>query len=97
MYRLNESCTNIRKRILFLLGRMYFSDDDVHQVFLVFALMLSSLILDNNKKVTYWILIWVSSENIKPLDTNLEPTMSSFTNGRIIWKFNSSAILQTKF
>ena len=36
----------------FLLGRMYFTDDDDYQNFLVFAPMLSSLILYSNRKVT---------------------------------------------
>ena len=34
--------------------RMYFTGDDGYQNFLVFAPMLSSLILDSNKKVTKW-------------------------------------------
>ena len=36
----------------FLLGRMYFTGDDGYQTFLVFAPILSSLTLDNNKKIT---------------------------------------------
>ena len=40
----------------FLLGKMYFTGDVGYQNFLVFTLMLKSLILDSNKKVTYWIL-----------------------------------------
>ena len=39
----------------FLLGTMYFTGNDCYQNFLVFAPMLSSIILDSNKKVTYWI------------------------------------------
>ena len=39
----------------FLLGKMYFTGDDGYQNFLVFAPMLSLLILDSNKKVTNWI------------------------------------------
>ena len=34
----------------FLLGRMYFTGNNVYQNFLVFAPMLSFLILDSNKK-----------------------------------------------
>ena len=54
---------------------MYFTDIDDHQNFLVFAPMLSSLILDSNKNVTYRILTGISSEKIKPFDTNLERTI----------------------
>ena len=39
----------------FLLGKMYFTGDDGYQNFLVFAPMLSLLILDSNKKVTNWM------------------------------------------
>ena len=35
-----------------LLGRMYFTGNDGYHDFLVFAPMLSSLILDSNRKVT---------------------------------------------
>ena len=54
---------------------MYFTDFDDHQNFLVFAPMLSSLILDSNKNVTYRIPTGISSEKIKPFDTNLERTI----------------------
>ena len=54
---------------------MYFTGNGGYQSFLVFAPPLSSLILDNNKKVTNRILTRISSEKNKPLDTNLEPTM----------------------
>ena len=43
------------KRYDFLLGMMYFTGDDGYQNLLVFAPMLSLLILDSNKKVTNWI------------------------------------------
>ena len=68
----------------FLLDRMYFMDNDGHQHFLVFAPMLISLILDGNEKVTDWILTRISSEKIKPFDTNLETTMSNLANCRLI-------------
>ena len=42
-------------RYEFLLGRMCFVGDDGYQTFLVYAPMLSSLILDSNEKVTAWI------------------------------------------
>ena len=39
---------------MIFLGRMYFTDNDSYQNFLVFATMLSFLILDNYKKITNW-------------------------------------------
>ena len=57
---------------------MYFIGDDGYQNFLVFAPLLSSLILGSNKKVTKWISI--SPEKTKPFDTNLEPAMSNLDN-----------------
>ena len=66
----------------FLLGRMYFTDDNGYQNFLIFAPMLSSLILDSNRKVTNWISTGISSEKIKPFDTVLEPKMCDLANGR---------------
>ena len=56
--------------------------------------MLSSLILDNNKKVITWILTRISPEKIKPFDTNLKPVMSNLSNGRVILKFNNSVLMQ---
>ena len=55
----------------FLLGIIYFIGDDGYQNFLVFAPMLSSVILDSNRKVTDWISTGISSEKIKPFDTDL--------------------------
>ena len=55
----------------FLLGRMCFTDDDGYQNFLVFAVMLTSLILDSNRKVTRWMSNGISSEKIKPFDAGL--------------------------
>ena len=81
----------------FSLGRMYFAGNDGYQNFLVFALMLSSLILDNIKEVPNWILTRISSKNIKPFDINLEPTLSNLANGRVILKFNNSVLLQKDF
>ena len=75
---------------------MYFTGDKGYQSFLVFAPMLGSLTLDNNKKVTYWISNEISFEKIKPFDTNLEPTLSNLANGRVILKFNKSALVQKK-
>ena len=61
---------------------------------LVFALMLSSLILDNNKKVTNWISTGTSYEKIQPFDTNLEPTMSNLASARVIFKLNHSILVK---
>ena len=71
---------------LVVLGRIYFTGDYGKQKVLVFAPMLNSLSLDNNKKVTYWISARISSEKIKPFDTSLKPTMSNLANGRVIEK-----------
>ena len=52
----------------------------VIRIFLFISPILSSLRLDSNKKVTNWISTGILSEKIKPLDNNLEPTMSNLTN-----------------
>ena len=52
----------------------------VIRIFSLISPILSSLRLDSNKKVTNWISIGILSEKIKPLDNNLEPTMSDLTN-----------------
>ena len=80
-----------------LLNRMYFTGNCGYQNFLVFFPMLSSIILDSNKKVTNWISTWISSEKIKPFDTNLEPTMSNSANSKVILKFNNSVLVQKNF
>ena len=67
-----------------LLGRMYFTGDDGYQNFLVFAPILSLLVLDSNEKVTNWMSTGISSEKIKSFDTNLEPSMTNLGNGRVI-------------
>ena len=59
--------------------------------------MVSSLILDSNKKVTNWISTGISSEKIKPFDTNLEPTMSNLANTRPTVKFNNSGLVEKQF
>ena len=74
----------------FLLGRMYFTGGNGYQNFLVFVSMLSSLILDNNKTVTIWISTGISSEKIKPFETNLCLTMSNLANDTVNLKFNNS-------
>ena len=73
---------------------MYFTGNDGYQNFLVFAPMLSSLILDINKKVTDWILTGISSEEAKPFDTYLELTIPNLTNGRVVLKFKKSILEQ---
>ena len=64
-------------------------------MFLVFALILSSLIWDINKKVTNWISTGISSEKIKPLGTCLQTTMSNL--GRVNLKFKNSVLVQNIF
>ena len=76
---------------------MYFTGNDDYQNFLVFAQILSSLILDSNKKVTKWTSNGISSARIKPFDTNLEPTMANLANGRVNLKFNNPVSMQKKF
>ena len=66
---------------------MYFTSKDGCQNFLVFAQILSTLILESNKKVTYWISIIISSET-KPFDTNLHPITPNLANGRD-WYFSA--------
>ena len=80
-----------------MLGRIHFIGNAGYQNFLVFAPMLSYLILDSNKKVTDWISTGISSEKIKPFDINLEPTMSNLANGKVILKFSNSVLVQKKF
>ena len=80
-----------------MLSRMHFTGNDSYQNFAVFAPILSSLILDRNEKVTNWKSTAVSSEKIKPFDTNLEPTVSNLANGKVILKFNNSALVQIIF
>ena len=80
-----------------MLGKMYFTGNYGYQKFLLFAPMLSSLILDSNKKVTYWISTEISSIKTKPFDTNLEPSMSNLANARVNLKFDNSVIVQKKF
>ena len=65
---------------------MYFIGNDVYYIFLVFVPMLSSLILDSNKKVINWISAGISCEKFNPFDTNLERAISDLANGRVILK-----------
>ena len=59
--------------------------------------MLSSLILAFNKKVTNWILTRISSENVKPFNTNFDQPMSNLANGGVILKFNHSVLVEKIF
>ena len=81
----------------FLLGRMYFAGNDGDQKFRVFTPVLTSLILDSNKKVTNWISTEMTSEKIKLFDTNLEPNMSNLAKGKAILKFKNSVLVQKTF
>ena len=72
---------------------MYFTGNDVYQNFLVFVSMLSSIMLDSDKKVTDWISTGISSENIKLFDTNLEIIMYNLSNGRLELKFSNSVLV----
>ena len=80
-----------------LVSIMYFIGSDYYQNFLFFVPMLSSLILDSNKKVTNWILTRTLSENIIRFDSNLGSTMSNLDTGKLILKFNNSVLVQIKF
>ena len=80
-----------------LLNKMYGKGNDSYQNVLVFSLMLSSLILDSNKKVITWISARISFENIKAFGTNLEPTMWNLASGRVMSKFTNSVLVQKEF
>ena len=66
---------------------MYFTGNDSYQSFLVFAPMISYLILHSNIKVINWIQSEISSEKIKPFYTDLEPTMSQLAKIRVNLEF----------
>ena len=71
---------------------MYFTGDDSYQNFPVFALMLSSLTLEQEKNSGYQPDL--SPEKIKSFDTNFEPTMSNLANGTVILKLKNSVLVQ---
>ena len=73
---------------------MYFTDGDGYLNFLVFASLLSSLISDSNERVTNWILTEISSENFKPFDTNLKPSMSNLASDKLTLKLNNYVLVQ---
>ena len=68
---------------------MYLTGDNGYQNFLVLTPTLSSVILDSNNNVNR-ISAGISSEKIKPFHFNLEPTISSLANDRVILKFSKS-------
>ena len=76
---------------------MHFTDDYGYENFLVFLPTLSSLMLDNDKKVTDWILSGTSSEKINPFDTSFEPTLSNLASGKVILKFSNSVFVQKAY
>ena len=59
------------KEYHFVFEKIYSTGNNGYHNFLVFDPMLSFLILDSNKKVTKWILTGISSEKIKPFETNI--------------------------
>ena len=56
--------------------------------------MFSSLILDTDKNVTNWMLTGISTDKIKPFDTNLELIMPNLANGRVILEFIKTVLVQ---
>ena len=73
---------------------MYLTGDDGYQNFLFFSPMVSSLILNSNKKVVKWTPTRIPSKKIKPFDTIIQPTMSNLANGWVILKLNNSVLVQ---
>ena len=76
---------------------MYFTGGDDYYKFLVFFPILSSIILNSNKKVSNWISTETSSEIIKPFGKNLEPAISNLSNGRVNLNLISPGFLQVVF
>ena len=59
--------------------------------------MLSSLMLDSNRKVTNWIWTRILSEKVKPFDSDLELRISNLANSRGYLKSDSSFLLHNIF
>ena len=72
---------------------LYFKGYDDYKNLLVFAPILSSLILDSNKKVTDWISTGLLPVKIKLFDISLELIMSNLSNGRANLEFKNSALV----
>ena len=62
---------------------MHFTGNTGYQKFQVFAPLLNSLIFDRNKNIINGMLTGISSERIKPFDTNIEPKISSLDNVKL--------------
>ena len=75
---------------------MHSAGDDGYQNFLAFVPMLSSLTLDNNKKVINSMLTRVSPEKSKLSDTTLEPTISNLAIGKVNLKLKNFILVQNK-
>ena len=73
---------------------MYFTGNDGYQNVLVFAPLLSTPVLDSNRKITDQILTGISSKKIKPFDTGLELAMSNLANVRV--NLNLTTLFQYK-
>ena len=56
--------------------------------------MLISPILESNKTYTNWILTRISTEKIRPFETNFELMMSNLGNGSVILRFNNCVLVQ---
>ena len=91
MQRLKDTKFHIyqKKDIIFLLGRICCTGEDSYKIILVFDLLLSSLILHSNKKVTNWISTRILSEKYNFFDANFEPTMCDFANGRVSYNLTT--------
>ena len=72
---------------------MNFVGDDGYRNFLVFARIVSSLILDSHKKVTNCILTRILAEKSKPFDANLELAMPNLGNGRVVSAFSKFVLV----
>ena len=73
---------------------MYFTGSNGHHDFLVFPVIVNSLILGSNKKIINRILTGISYEKIKPFVTNLEQAIFNLANDRVILNFNNSVVVQ---
>ena len=69
-----------------MFGQIYFTGDNGYQNFLVFAPMLSSLILNNDRKVTDWISTKISSEKFKLFNAGLSRVNLKFSNSVLVQK-----------
>ena len=63
---------------------MFFTGKDGYQNFLVFASILSFLVLDSNRKVSNWVSTGVSSAKTKTFDISIVTTMPNLANSRVM-------------